>query len=314
MPTLVWASRFSSPINLDRLRMLRSMTGQGQAQQSADLGTITVEIRTVNNRGLKLSSRLSDRLGKFESKVDAVVREFLSRGTINLNARWQRTDLASAYSLNSATLASYYRQLSQLHSELGASAPIDLSQLVALPGVVEDAGSDDIDEDALWNHFDAVLREALTNLNDMRTTEGASMGEKLLADHAEIKDNAASIQKLAPQVVEGYREKLESKVTNLLSSKGLDIAQVDVIKEVQLFADRSDISEELTRLDSHLVMFTDTMESENLSGRRLDFVIQEMFRETNTIGSKASNAEIAQHVVDMKCAIERMRELVQNIE
>lgn len=301
------------------------MTGQGQAAASGDLGTISVEIRTVNNRGLKLSAKLGERLGKFESKVDAVVREYLNRGTVNLSVRWRRTDLASAFSINGATLASYYRQLSQLHSELGAAAPIDLSQLVNLPGVVEDASSDDLDEAALWSEFQAVLREALTNLNQMRTAEGESMASKLLADHTEIRQHCEAIHKLAPEVADGYRDRLESKVSSYLESRGLDTDQTDVLKEVQIFADRSDISEELTRLDSHLKMFTDTMQADgsgsgakeresSLAGRRLDFVIQEMFRETNTIGSKASHATIAQHVVDMKCAIERMRELVQNVE
>ena len=294
--------------------MLRSMTGQGQAQTTSDIGTITVEIRTVNNRGLKLSARLSDQLNRFEPKIDSVVREHLTRGSVNLNAKWRRTDLASGYSVNPSTLASYYRQLSQLHSELGATTPIDLSHLVALPGVIEEADDEDIDQADLWKTLETTLREALRNLNEMRTTEGESMAKKLAEDHSEIASHAKAIAGLTSRVVESYRDRLEGKVTQFIESKGLDLAKVDVLKEVQVFADRSDISEELTRLDSHLEMFTDTTGSDKSSGRRLDFVIQEMFRETNTIGSKAGDAEIAGHVVDMKCAIERMRELVQNIE
>ncbi|QDS88180.1 Conserved hypothetical protein CHP00255 [Rosistilla ulvae] len=294
--------------------MLQSMTGQGQAQSTGELGTVSVELRTVNNRGLKLAARLGDQFSRLEPRVDAVVRKHLTRGTVNLNVRWQRAGLASAYSINAAALTAYYRSLSELQANLEHAAPIDLSQLAGLPGVIQECDDQAVDQDSLWGLLEPVLVSALENLNQMRAAEGASMLKSLQADHAEIAKHLESICLLAPRIVDNYRDRLESRIVELLSSRGLEIAQVDVLKELQVFADRTDISEEITRLQSHLQIFNETVASEQASGRRLDFVIQEMFRETNTIGSKANDAEIALHVVDMKCAIERMRELIQNIE
>lgn len=294
--------------------MLQSMTGQGQAQATGDLGTLSVEIRTVNNRGLKVVTRLGDQLNRLEPQVEAIVRKHLTRGTVNLNVRWQRAGQASAYTIDTETLAAYYRSVAQTQSELGVDAAIDLGQLATLPGVLQEADDQKIDQDALWSELQQVLVAALSDLNQMRASEGASMLSSLEADHAEIARHLQAIIELAPRIVDNYRDRLESRISELLSSRGLDIAKVDVLKEVQLFADRTDISEEITRLQSHLQMFNDTVANDQSSGRRLDFVIQEMFRETNTIGSKANDAEIALHVVDIKCAIERMRELIQNIE
>ncbi|QDV56203.1 YicC/YloC family endoribonuclease [Rosistilla oblonga] len=294
--------------------MLQSMTGQGQAQSTGDLGTVSVEIRTVNNRGLKLSARLGDQLNRLEPQVDAVVRQHLTRGSVNLNARWQRASAASAYRINEAALTEYHRSLSQLQTKLDDTAPIDLAQLAALPGVIQEADDQTIDPKELWALLQPVLVAALENLNQMRAAEGASMLTSLQTDLALIAEHLEAICKLAPRVVDGYRERLESRIGDLLRERGLEVATIDLLKELQVFADRTDISEEITRLQSHLQMFDETVASEQASGRRLDFVIQEMFRETNTIGSKANDAEIAMHVVDMKCAIERMRELIQNIE
>ncbi|QDV68464.1 Conserved hypothetical protein CHP00255 [Rosistilla carotiformis] len=294
--------------------MLQSMTGQGQAQSTGDLGTVSVEIRSVNNRGLKLSARLGDQMSRLEPLVDAVVRQHLTRGSVNLNVRWQRAGLASAYRINPTALTAYYRSVSELQASLGETAAIDLSHLASLPGVIQEADDQAIDRDAMWSLLQPVLVSALEDLNQMRATEGASMLVSLQADLAEIAKHLAEICRLAPRIVDNYRDRLETRIGELLRERGLEIAKVDLLKEVQLFADRTDISEEITRLQSHLQMFNETVASEQASGRRLDFVIQEMFRETNTIGSKANDAEIAMHVVDMKCAIERMRELIQNIE
>ena len=150
------------------------------------------------------------------------------------------------------------------------------------------------------------------------------MADSLCADCAVIRDHLQQIQKLTPRSTEHYRERLETKVKRILEDNDLSVGQIDLLREVQIYADKVDISEEVTRLDSHLTMFIDILAGEDSAGkgpgkaaptgRKLDFVIQEMFRETNTIGSKASDAEISVHVVEIKCAIERMRELVQNLE
>lgn len=294
--------------------MLRSMTGQGQAQQDGPLGLFSVEIRTVNHRGLKLSPRLGDSLGRFESRIEQTVRGHVRRGTVQLNATWRRSDTAGSYRIDSAAVIAYFRQLDQIRSELATAPPIDLTRLVTLPGVVIDGAGDAVDEEQVWPLLEAAVVAALDNLNQMRRVEGDAMERQMRSDLRVITRAASAVAERAPHVVDGYRDRLRAKVAKVLAQEGLQVEPGDLLREVQLFADRSDISEELTRLESHVELFQETLASDEASGRKLDFVIQEMFRETNTIGSKASDGEIARHVVEMKCGLERIRELVQNVE
>ncbi|QEG38519.1 Conserved hypothetical protein CHP00255 [Roseimaritima ulvae] len=290
------------------------MTGQGQARQTGPLGLINVEIRTVNNRGLKLSTRLNEPLARLESRVEGFLRSRLHRGSVQCQARLQGPDQASRYHINQEVLGSYYRQIDQLHSELYAAAPIDLTRLAQLPGVISENDDAPADDAALWQWLQQVLDQAIDNLNEMRDHEGAAMSDTLKEDLATVDEHLQAIVPRVPVVIEAYRDRLQTKVESYLAEKGLEIAKVDILREVQLFADRSDISEEATRLQAHLRAFAQHLAAEGSNGRKLDFVIQEMFRETNTIGSKASDSEISAHVVEIKCALERMRELAQNIE
>ncbi len=171
-----------------------------------------------------------------------------------------------------------------------------------------------LDPETLWESFAPVLQSALQNLDQMRQIEGEAMGNKLCEDLQVIQQQLQSIQGLAPKVVEQYRDRLAARVASAMSQVDCLVQPSDLMRELQLFADRSDISEEITRLTSHIAMFRGVVDQEAAAGRKLDFIIQEMFREANTIGSKANDAEIARHVVEIKCAIERMRELVQNLE
>ncbi len=295
--------------------MPRSMTGQGQARQTGPLGLINVEIRTVNNRGLKLSTRLNEPLARLESRVEAFLRSRLHRGSVQCQARLQGPNQASRYQINQEVLSNYYLQLDQLHGELYAAAPIDLTRLALLPGAIMEREDDsENDDDTVWQSLQQVLGEAIDNLNEMRDHEGAAMRETLQQDLATAQNHLDAIVPRVPMVIEAYRDRLQNKVDSYLAEKGLEIAKVDILREVQLFADRSDISEEATRLQAHFQAFTQHLAADGANGRKLDFVIQEMFRETNTIGSKASDSEISAHVVEIKCALERMRELAQNIE
>lgn len=294
--------------------MLRSMTGQGQAQQDGPLGLFSVEIRTVNHRGLKLAPRLGDALGRFESRIEQTVRGYVRRGTVQLNATWRRSDAAGRSRIDAQALIAFYRQLEQIRAELPTAPPIDLTRLATLPGIIVEGASDVVDDEQVWTWLEKAVVAALENLNEMRRTEGDAMERQLQCDLKLLGEAAVAISERAPHVVEGYRDRLRTKVAKVLAQEGLQVEPADLLREVQLFADRSDISEELTRLESHMELFQQTIAGEEASGRKLDFVIQEMFRETNTIGSKASDGEIARHVVEMKCGLERMRELIQNIE
>ncbi|MCA9135100.1 MAG: YicC family protein [Planctomycetales bacterium] len=328
---------------------VRSMTGQGRASGKTDLGTLNIELRSVNNRGFKCSIRSPESLSGAESKIEAVVREYLHRGSINLSINLERDQGQTPLQINEAVLAGYIRQCQSAIREsiasqasagpaetnpipgvaspqpAAASLIVNVAALTSLPGVLSfDRVSDDT-AGQVWQQVRLVLIDALENLVAMRQQEGLNMAETLLADCAVIQQHVRSIQTLAPQAAESYRARLEAKVNRVLADFDAQVGAVDLLREVQIYADRADVSEEITRLDSHLKLFQSVLLGENSDdlkssvrddaiGRKLDFIIQEMFRETNTIGSKSAHSDVSAIVVEIKCAIERMRELVQNLE
>lgn len=301
------------------------MTGQGHASVSAELGTVKVEVRTINSRGFKLSPRISESLGTLESKITTLVRSLIHRGTVQLSVSWQRSPQQDVPRINTAVLQAYLDQLQPLvQANPLPSMSIDLTGLVALPGVISVADDGSQQQDDLWDLVRNATIAAIENLNEMRTAEGARMAASLHADCALIGAHLETIKALVPQATETYRQRIDAKVRRILEGYDVKVSEVDLLREVQIYADRVDVSEETTRLASHLQMFQDVLDGHSQAdgnpqqpvpmGRKLDFVIQEMGRETNTIGSKASDAQISAEVVEIKCAIERMRELVQNLE
>lgn len=294
--------------------MLLSMTGHGEGSSQREDLTVSVEIRTVNSRYFKLSLRSTEQLGGLESRVESVVRQQVKRGTIQVNARIERSTTEEAYQLNERVLRGYYTQLQGLHQELHIERSLSLESLVTLPGVLADHANNRSSLDADWPVLEQALLAAISSLNKMRSDEGQAMATDLTANCSTIRQELQSIEREAPNVATAYRTRLTEKLNHLLSQHDIQIAASDVVREVGLFAERSDISEEVVRLNSHLDQFEKIMSSEESNGRKLDFVTQEMFRETNTIGSKANNADIARHVVEIKSAIERIREMVQNVE
>ncbi|QDT07926.1 Conserved hypothetical protein CHP00255 [Rubripirellula lacrimiformis] len=300
---------------------VRSMTGQGHASDQSDLGTITVEVRTVNNRGFKCSSRISDSLSALDNKIETLARSLIHRGSVTLSISWRKPDNQDAPAVNREILKSYAQHLQQVRQELDdPSMTIELASLMTLPGVFVTHREDRRKDDELWAFVRGAIKAAIANLDRMRESEGQNMATTLRTDVQQIRQSLDQISILAPRAVETYRNRLETKIERILTERAIETQPVDLLREVQIYADRADISEEIMRLGSHLEMFqnvldgTDNSDHREPTGRKLDFVIQEMFRETNTIGSKASDAEVSANVVEIKCAIERMRELVQNLE
>jgi len=316
-----------------------SMTGQGHAEQQTELGTVAVEVRTVNNRGFKCSPRVGDSLGSLESRIEAVARSLIYRGSVQLTVSWRRPAGKGLPKIDVDALQAYHAQLQMAQTAIDGddqAATIDLTQLLALPGVMLSSREDHSENTELWDLVRDSVTAAIDNLNQMRAAEGARMAVTLRGECDLIRIRLTAVEKLAPRTIDVYRKRLETKIRRALDEQNLDSDPIDILREVQIYADRADISEEITRLASHLLMFdsalegnidehsghqavgpeadVDSLKRREPCGRKLDFIIQEMFRETNTIGSKASDAEISAHVVEIKCAIERMRELVQNLE
>lgn len=307
---------------------VRSMTGQGIASGATSLGTLRIELRTVNHRGFKCSMRVPDALNGLELKLEGVVRERLRRGSINLSIALESNQDQTPLQVNKTVLSSYVRQFKAAMDEAGCgydtNVIVNVAAMASLDGVLSGRSTNQEQSEELFSEVRAVLIEALENLVTMRQREGVNMAETLLEECRIIHGHVESIQRLAPEAAEAYRVRLDNKVRRLLSKYDINVDQVDLLREVQLFADKADVSEEVTRLDSHLVLFQSVLGQGEApatephrgepTGRKLDFIIQEMFRETNTIGSKSAAAEVSAIVVEIKCAIERMRELVQNLE
>ncbi len=295
--------------------MILSMTGIGRARHQDDQIQATVEVRAVNNKFLKLNLRLPDALNGCESKIDRVVREYLGRGTISIHGQLTWVKQVSPYVIDEATLSQYIEQSRHAAKVFHLQPPDRLAEFLSMPGVIADQSASLDDEgDAEWAVFSVALSNALEQLQEFRQTEGQAMSEALAGYCDEIEVDVKAVQDRSPLVVESYRNRLKDRVNDWLSSQGVQIETNDILREICIFSDRCDITEEITRLGSHIGQFREFLKEKNPAGRKLDFLCQEMFRETNTIGSKANDIEISHRVVDMKATIEKIREIVQNIE
>jgi uncharacterized protein (TIGR00255 family) len=290
------------------------MTGHGAGHLQQNGVIVTAELRTVNNRYYKLSLRCSDGYGSLESRIDDLIRQTIRRGTVQLDLRIEQETSPDSFRLNEVALASYFNQLRVLGPDLGISAEVHLDALLALPGVVNEHPAASTDTDEIWPLVERTIQQALEGLARMRQDEGQAMAADLSENCRTISKELESVEKLAPQVVEAYRSRLVDRLNKLLAEYSVAVQPADIVREVGLFAERSDFSEETVRLRSHLEQFVSIMKSAESNGRKLEFVTQEMFREANTIGSKANDAVIARHVIEIKTAIERIREMIQNVE
>jgi uncharacterized protein (TIGR00255 family) len=290
------------------------MTGHGEAHRRHNQVSIAVEVRTINSRYFKLSLRTIEPYTSLEPQIEAAVRDRIRRGTLQINLRIDREASAEDFSISDVVLGSYFEQLRTLNKSLKLTEPIRLDGLLMLPGVVVDRATQRRDVESDWPQVQAVLLEALDNLQKMRVDEGRAMESDLAASCQLIARELEHIIARAPLVAEAYRKRLADRLNKLLTEYELTISPSDIVREVGLFAERSDIAEEVVRLKSHLEQFDTIMKNEDACGRKLEFVTQEMFRETNTMGSKANDPEISRHVIEIKSAIERMREMIQNVE
>jgi uncharacterized protein (TIGR00255 family) len=242
-----------------------------------------------------------------------MLRETLGRGSITLILKMRQDDAEAAYRINVPALKAYMAQLQALDG-LDKLVRIDLAGMLALPGVCQEP-RDETDE--MRKHGDTVRKlvgEAISKLNAMRVREGKALFAELMKQVSVITVALSEIAKRAPAVVEDYHKRLQQRVNQLLSKAELRVSEPDLIKEVAVFAERADIAEEIQRLTSHLSAFEEACRKDEHAGRKLDFITQEMLREANTIASKANDATIAKNTVEIKGAIDRMKEQVQNVE
>ncbi len=289
------------------------MTGFGAATGEVIGVEFSIETRSVNNRYLKLSLRLPDSLQMLETKIDQLVRTHLQRGSVNLSVRMKVPDSEAAYHVNTVALNSYLEQVKPLEIDANPMLRIDLASLLLLPGVCQPPALDELAE-RVEEGLLALIGQALDELVKMREVEGKAIVDDLLCNAKLIEDRLADISAKADDVIQLYHDRLRDRVQMLTAKAKLHLDEDTLAREVAIYAERSDIAEEISRLTTHLKEFRKICDSSQPMGRKLDFMAQEMLREANTIASKGGDADIARSVVDIKTAIDRIKEQAANLE
>ena len=292
--------------------MVKSMTGYGRAEETVGGCTITVELRSVNNRYLDCNVRIP-RLYLFaEEAVKTRVKETISRGKVDV---FVTLDSAGAekvqVTVNRPAAEGYYTALKQLAADYGLSGEISVSLLSRFPEVLlAEKAEEDVEQMA--RDICSVLDRALADFDAMRTREGEKLRADILSRAAAIESRVSLVEERSPQTVAEYRAKLESRMNEVLANTQLDPARI--LTEAAIFADKVAVDEETVRLRSHISQLRELLSQGGAVGRKLDFLIQEFNREANTIGSKCTDLDISRQVVDIKAEIEKIREQVQNLE
>jgi uncharacterized protein (TIGR00255 family) len=293
--------------------MIKSMTGFGRGDYADNGYQFNVEIKTINHRYTDFFIRMPRHISYLEEKIKKHIQKYISRGRIELYVTLDYIDKSDVeVDINLPLAKGYYKALEKLSKELSIDNNITVMDIAKFQDVIKTTKTEE-DEDALFQTLIAALDKAMENLFNMRKTEGQKLYDDMYGRINSILSLLQDIEKYAPLVVEEYRLKLLGRIKDL-EKDNIILDQNRIITEVAIFADRSNINEEITRLNSHISQFLDTIKSEEPVGRKLDFLIQEMNREVNTIGSKANYVDITKIVVEIKSELEKIREQIQNIE
>ena len=294
--------------------MMKSMTGYGRGECTAKGVSITVELNSVNRKQAEVSLSVPSELESIEPDLRDLILASVSRGRVSgrVVLQYSGASRASAVAVNETQAKAYRRELSKLAKSLEIPDNLSLDSLLRLPGVLESVQPTP-DAKAFRAPIKSALGQALEGLLSMREKEGGNLGRDLAKRLAKLRRIVKRVAKLAPDVLKHHRERLIER----LKKANVDVPDMDddrLLREIVYYTDRTDITEELTRLGSHFVQLEECLSDVVPVGRKLDFLAQEMFREINTIGSKANDANISSEVVTLKTELEKIREQVQNIE
>lgn len=293
--------------------MTRSMTGFGKKTLEDKNTSIEIEIRSVNNRSLKIISKLPEAISPYRNALEKAIRERISRGTVYLVIKYQSRAGTSFYKINEHLIKRYIDELRILQKKFGLKNDVMLSQMLTLPGIVEIRKDADLSKD-FPSSLKAVLKKALSELIKMRKSEGKALSSDIGLHCKNIKRHLIKVRQLVPLIAEDYRKKLKKRANTILKESDITVKDKDLIKEIVLFSQHSDISEEIVRLKSHIKHILSFMNKDEPKGRRLEFIAQEMLREANTMGSKAQGVQLSKLFVEIKSEIDKIREQTQNIE
>lgn len=293
--------------------MIHSMTGFGEARHEEDGQAYQLEIRSFNQRYFKSSIRLPDDFAFLEAEVERLLRTRLTRGSVEL--RLHVRDLAGqpALEFNAAAISAYVERLRAAAGD-DPRVTIDLATLLALPGICQTRELTTEERERRWSLLQKLTHTALERLIAMRAAEGQALAADLSAHCTRVRACLEKIRGRAPLVVMEYRDRLKTRIAELIADSNVRLAEEDILKEVSIYAERSDISEELSRLAGHLEQFDTVITGAEPAGRKLEFITQEMLREANTMGSKTGDTEIAREIIEIKGSVDRLKEQVANAE
>lgn len=293
--------------------MIRSMTGFGHGEVSNDKNQkVTVEMKSVNHRYCDISLKLPKKLAMFEANIRNIMKEYASRGKIDIYVSYEDlSETAVSLHYNQAMAEEYMQVFKKMQEDFNIETKITAEALAKYPEVVtiEEVQQD---EEVWWELLEAALRQAAEKFVETRTIEGANLKRDLLGKLDQMAADVAFIEERSPQIIAEYRSKLEEKMKEFLEDSTIE--ENRIAAEVTLYADKIAVDEEIVRLQSHISSMTDVLESDESIGRKLDFMAQEMNREANTILSKSSDVDLADHAIELKTNVEKVREQIQNIE
>ncbi len=294
--------------------MFLSMTGFGRASRDFPWGSVTFELTSVNHRYQDFSTRLPREFASMEWRFLSILRAALNRGKVRLSAEVAWAPGARTPTLDEEGLLQFFRGVPSLARGQGLTAPSDLTPFLALPGICELGGAAAAEVQEVPEVWDDLLHAALDSLMEMKRTEGEKMRAVVAADLGAFEDIVRGLEERWRTAAAAALESLRTRIERVAEHFELEVDEARVAQEVSLLSDRWDVSEELARLSAHVERFQETMDGRELAGRRLDFLIQEMNREVNTMGSKVADAEFRWGVVEAKSCLERIREQIQNVE
>jgi uncharacterized protein (TIGR00255 family) len=291
---------------------MNSMTGFGSASLRDRRMDVDVEVRSVNHRFLTIKLSVPDGLSRHESEIEQMVRSRLGRGSVTVSVSVKSPRGSEAALPDVKTFKAYAQRLQEVRKALGLKGEITMEDLLSVPSLWSN-GAAETDEE-LWPRVKKILPKALDQLIETREREGEKIAGAFRSHLDSIEARLGKVQARVPTVVDAYQKRLDDRIQQLLTQRGLEAAKVDIVREVAIHADRCDTSEEIQRLRAHIGEFRKIVAQKGQLGRRLDFLTQEMGRETNTIASKANDGEIAASAVDMKAELEKIKEQVENVE
>jgi uncharacterized protein (TIGR00255 family) len=296
--------------------MIKSMTAYGRGEVETPLQKWVVELKSVNHRFLELALNLPRRLWALEDRFRKLVKSRVARGRVDMQLSWENLGEKSvSLRLDPALVADVREVLEELRRAGNTPEPVCLAHFLHFSDllVAKEQANQDLEVEAAWETVSQAVNQALDALDEMRRTEGTALAADLAGHLADIRREVGRIELQAPQLPQLWREKVANRLAELFP-EGSPVDEARLAQEVALMAERRDVAEELTRLESHLAQFQQTLEDHGPVGRKQEFLLQEMLREANTIGSKSGDLDISQAVLEIKGSLERLREQVQNIE